>query len=94
MSQQIINIGATPNDAQGDPLRVAYSKINQNFTELYTGDGIVTVRRVIAGNPSVTIDPPGGTGIVTITANQVLEVDGGQSDTDYTSALIVNGGQA
>ena len=94
MTQQIINVGATPNDAQGDPLRVAYIKINSNFTELFTGEGIETVRQVIAGNPSVTIDPPAGTGIVTITANQVLEVDGGQSDTDYTSALIVNGGYA
>lgn len=35
MSQQIINIGLLPNDGTGDPLRVAYDKTNDNFTELY-----------------------------------------------------------
>ena len=36
MAQQIINIGALPSDGSGDPLRVSFSKINQNFTELYS----------------------------------------------------------
>lgn len=35
MAQLLINIGAAPNDLSGDPLRVAYDKSNQNFTELY-----------------------------------------------------------
>jgi hypothetical protein len=35
MAQQIINVGSIPNDGQGDPLRTAYIKINQNFEELY-----------------------------------------------------------
>jgi len=35
MAQQIINIGSSPNDGTGDPLRTAFSKINNNFTELY-----------------------------------------------------------
>jgi len=36
MSQQIINIGATPGDNTGDQARLAFDKCNQNFTELYT----------------------------------------------------------
>jgi hypothetical protein len=36
MSQQIINIGSVPNDGSGDSLRTAFSKINNNFTELYS----------------------------------------------------------
>lgn len=36
MTQQVINIGALPNDGTGDPIRVAYSKINQNFNELFS----------------------------------------------------------
>ena len=36
MSQEIINIGTLPNDGTGDPLRVAYSKINNNFTNLFS----------------------------------------------------------
>lgn len=35
MTQQVINIGALPNDGTGDTIRVAYTKINQNFTEVY-----------------------------------------------------------
>lgn len=35
MAQQLINIGTSPNDGSGDSLRTAFSKINNNFTELY-----------------------------------------------------------
>lgn len=35
MTQQLINVGASPNDGSGDPLRTAGTKINDNFTELY-----------------------------------------------------------
>lgn len=35
MTQLVINVGAEPNDGQGDPLRTAYIKCNTNFTELY-----------------------------------------------------------
>jgi len=35
MAQQIINIGNSPNDGNGDPLRTAFRKANENFTELY-----------------------------------------------------------
>lgn len=34
-TQEIINIGAAPNDQQGDPLRVAFGKINNNFSNLF-----------------------------------------------------------
>lgn len=36
MAQEIINIGTLPNDGQGDPLRVAFGKINNNFSTLYS----------------------------------------------------------
>ena len=35
MAQQTINIGLAPDDHTGDTLRVAFNKINLNFTELY-----------------------------------------------------------
>lgn len=38
MAKQVINIGTTANDGTGDPLRSAFDKINDNFTELYTDD--------------------------------------------------------
>lgn len=34
-NQEYINVGATPNDGQGDPLRVAFEKINNNFSNLF-----------------------------------------------------------
>lgn len=36
MSQEIINIGTSPNDGAGDPLRVAFQKINNNFLQLFS----------------------------------------------------------
>lgn len=39
MAQQIINIGTTANDGTGDPLRDAFDKCNDNFTELYGSGG-------------------------------------------------------
>jgi hypothetical protein len=35
MAQQTINVGSAPNDGQGDPVRTAFIKCNDNFTELY-----------------------------------------------------------
>jgi hypothetical protein len=35
MAKQTINIGTSANDGTGDPLRTAFDKINDNFTELY-----------------------------------------------------------
>jgi len=37
MSLQTINIGTAANSKNGDPLRTAFTKINQNFAEIYAG---------------------------------------------------------
>ena len=34
-NQEYINIGESPNDGNGDPLRTAFSKINNNFSNLF-----------------------------------------------------------
>lgn len=34
-NQEYINVGETPNDGNGDPLRVAFGKINNNFSNLF-----------------------------------------------------------
>jgi len=39
MTKQIINIG-TADKGNGDPIRTAFDKVNQNFTELYTALGL------------------------------------------------------
>jgi hypothetical protein len=36
MTQQVINVGNTPNDGTGDPIRTAYIKCNTNFNQLFS----------------------------------------------------------
>jgi hypothetical protein len=35
MAQQLIDVGTTPNDGQGDPIRTSFIFSNENFSELY-----------------------------------------------------------
>jgi hypothetical protein len=39
MAIQRINVGTSPNRGDGDPIRTAFTKINDNFNELYTLTG-------------------------------------------------------
>jgi hypothetical protein len=39
MAQQIIDVGLSPNDELGDPIRTSFQKTNANFTELYNQGG-------------------------------------------------------
>jgi len=54
MTQEIINIGAQPNDGEGDPLRTAFEKINNNFSQLY-GTGFFTSNAYTVGNTAQVI---------------------------------------
>jgi len=40
MSRQDVNIGLTGNDGTGDSIRDAFSKVNENFQELYASQGL------------------------------------------------------
>lgn len=67
MAKQIINLGSSPNKGDGDPLRLAFEKINENFDELYSGDiatGTVTgdlIGSVFADDSTIIIDGVSGT---------------------------------
>lgn len=63
MAQQTINIGSVANDGTGDPLRTAFDKVNDNFTELYADDA-GDVNSVNAGT-GISVDQT--TGAVTVT---------------------------
>ena len=56
MAKQTINIGASPNDGTGTPLRTAFDYTNQNFTELYTAVGPSGNNIVVPGNATITGD--------------------------------------
>jgi hypothetical protein len=66
MSQEIIDFGSYPNDANADPVRTAFQKTQNNFTELYTVLNVGSVQSVIAG---AGLDQDVQTGDITITAN-------------------------
>ena len=50
MTQQLINVGTTANDGAGDPLRTAFIKANNNFSQLFeAATGNVSVAGNITG---------------------------------------------
>jgi hypothetical protein len=55
MTQQIIDVGSTANDGTGDPIRTAFEKTNDNFTELYNATTVSVTGNVTGGN----INTPG-----------------------------------
>ena len=55
MVQHVINIGTTVNDQKGDPIRTAFSKVNQNFDELFSQSAkLVPVPSSSVGSPGDT----------------------------------------
>lgn len=50
MAKKTINIGQTTNDKSGDPLRTAFGKVNDNFTELYNAISVDVQIPSVAGN--------------------------------------------
>jgi hypothetical protein len=51
---EIINIGTSPNDGAGDPLRTAFSKVNNNFANLWA-TGFSTQDSITDGNTTQSI---------------------------------------
>jgi hypothetical protein len=50
MAKKTINIGQTTNDKSGDPLRTAFGKVNDNFTELYNAISVDIQIPSVTGN--------------------------------------------
>jgi len=44
MVKQVIGIGAAPDDGTGDHARLAFTKVNSNFTELYDAEALNTAK--------------------------------------------------
>ena len=61
MTKQIINLGQTANDRTGDPLRVAFEKVNENFDELYARTGDDLQIPALSGNTSKYLTTNGTT---------------------------------
>lgn len=99
MAQETIGIGSNPNDGNGDPIRTAMTKINNNFNEMYssfTMSGAVTV-----GNSTVNsvVSNTGGLVAGNTTANVVansttIKVSNSTGNATLTPASVSIGGLA
>ena len=74
MAQQTINIGTVVNDGTGDPIRTAFDKTNQNFTELYNtiSTSAITTNGVNVGIGTST--PNSKLVVVANTANSAVRI--------------------
>jgi hypothetical protein len=77
MTQQIINLGAAPNDGDGDNLRTAFDKVNDNFSNVWA-QGPVDSNVQIQGNTISTLQvnqdlalSPNGTGNIRLNNNAI-----------------------
>ena len=67
MAQQEIDVGSVAGDGTGDPLREAFTKINENFTELYSGNVQITGANVLVYSVA------GRTGNIVLNVNDVSQ---------------------
>lgn len=102
MAQKQINIGSSPNRGDGDPLRTAFGKINDNFDELYTFTGAENLTELAQDyaaemlvngvHVGVSVEYDDTNNTLNITVEQ--DIDGGASSTFFDDDLTINGGGA
>jgi hypothetical protein len=90
MAKQTINIGASPNDGTGTPLRTAFDYTNQNFTELYTATGPSGNNIVVPGSATITGDLTVDTSTLKVdSANNVVGITNASPLTGTDGGLTV-----
>ena len=96
MSKQVINVGQHPNDYTGDPLRIAFQKVNSNFDEIYanvvSSNFRFTLNTMETVDGNVNIVPNGTSAVVVGAQNQVFLSNTAASSSTNTGALVVAGG--
>jgi hypothetical protein len=101
MAKQTIDLG-TPNGKNGDVIRDAFNKVNQNFTELYNLTGVVQLTELAqdyAAEMFVNGDHDGVTVTYNDTANKFnivvdQDFDGGAASTVFDNETSIDGGGA
>jgi hypothetical protein len=89
MAKQTINLGISPNDRRGAPLRIAFQKVNENFTEVYGEIDSITIPDV---SEFITADdlPPIPSDISELTDEQGSLGQGGESSTSLPFVVLTN----
>ena len=84
MTKQTINLGSSANDGTGDPLRTAFTKINENFDELYIAiDGVPLFDQPLNTTDDVSFN--------SLTTNVVLDPNGGLITNNYFNGTLIVG---
>ena len=77
MAIQTINIGTSANKGDGDPLRVAFDKINKNFAELVVTNTVKDIKgSVFADDSTVLVDSVNGTLNASALSGSLPAIDG------------------
>lgn len=97
-----IGIGSAPNDGNGDTLRIAFEKVNQNFDDIYSSldfasNNITVANTILIGNSSInstsnssTLKISGSTSDLTISATQLLIGNSTVNNTINSSSISVD----
>ena len=77
MAIQVINIGSSANKGDGDPLRTAFKKINENFAELDVTNTVKDIKgSVFADDSTVLVDSVNGTLNASALSGSLPAIDG------------------
>jgi hypothetical protein len=98
MAKQTINVGSSANKGDGDPLRTAFGKINENFTEVYSllgasdgdTDDVIAPMLVHSNHTNVTVTRDDDANLIIFSVDQaVTDLKGSVFADDST--LLVDG---
>ena len=97
-TQQIIDYGATANDGTGDPLRTAFIKTDENFSNIWAAGPVgsnITIANNTIQNDSTNgniILKPNGVGVIQANASILPSIDGirdlGSNNRTWRAAYI------
>jgi hypothetical protein len=89
MVQEVINVGAFGNDGTGDPLRTAYIKTNNNFSQIFGNLNSSDVYQTHTVGANLTLAP--GTGNVVVANNAAIVANATNFTTMYANNATFNG---
>lgn len=85
MTQEIINIGSSPNDGAGDPLRTAFAKINNNFSQLFATKSGAAESYTLGTDTQVIFEVP----VATFTQGR-FEINSASSNTQISQNVSLS----
>lgn len=83
---EIINVGSTANDGTGDPLRIAFEKVNNNFANLWASNFNTLEAITIGLNPGQLIF----TIPVTLMTQATFQINSSDQSTNDSQNITIN----